>query len=91
MAGMWKLSICGSTFTQLIYVKMRYLEDHNQDRVKNISEESALRNWTAFIYSHKGAMLIYAGQENQNETKSDLFNKDVIILDGGHDISNMLS
>lgn len=73
------------------YVKMRYLENHDQERAKRIiSGEQALRNWTAFIYFQKGATLIYAGQENQNETRPDLFNKDVINLDGCHDISDML-
>ena len=71
------------------YVKMRYLE--NQDRAKEIiPKESALRNWTAFLYFQKGATLLYAGQENQNETRPDLFNKDVINLDGSRDISDML-
>ena len=74
------------------YVKMRYLENHDQERAKKIiPEESALRNWTAFIYFQKGAALLYAGQENQNENRPDLFNKDVINLDGSHDISDMLS
>ena len=73
------------------YVKMRYLENHDQDRAKEIiPKESALRNWTAFLYFQKGATLLYAGQENQNETRPDLFNKDVINLDGSRDISDML-
>ena len=73
------------------YVKMRYLENHDQERAKSIiPEEEALRNWTAFIYFQKGATLLYAGQENQNETTPDLFNKDVINLDGSHDISDLL-
>ena len=55
-----------------------------------IPKESALRNWTAFLYFQKGATLLYAGQENQNETRPDLFNKDVINLDGSRDISDML-
>ena len=70
---------------------MRYLENHDQDRAKEIiPKESALRNWTAFLYFQKGATLLYAGQENQNETRPDLFNKDVINLDGSRDISDML-
>lgn len=73
------------------YVKMRYLENHDQDRAgKIISNESALLNWTAFLYFQKGAALLYAGQENVDENKPDLFNKDVIRLDGCHDISRLL-
>ena len=73
------------------YVKLRYLENHDQDRAKQIiAREDALLNWTAFIYFQKGAALLYAGQENQNEVRPDLFEKDVINLDGSHDISDWL-
>lgn len=73
------------------YVKMRYLENHDQERAKGIiPDENALRNWTAFIYFQKGATLLYAGQENQNETRPDLFNRDVIRLDGHYDLSGLL-
>lgn len=73
------------------YVKMRYLENHDQDRAEAIiSGEDALRNWTAFLYFQKGATLLYAGQENRNENRPDLFNKDVINLDGSRDISEQL-
>lgn len=73
------------------YVKMRYLENHDQDRARQIiKEDSALLNWTAFIYFQKGITLLYAGQENQNETRPDLFHKDVINMDGSRDISDML-
>lgn len=73
------------------YVKMRYLENHDQDRAKKIiPDEDALRNWTAFIYFQKGATLLYAGQENQDGNRPDLFDRDVINLDGRHDISDML-
>lgn len=73
------------------YVKMRCLENHDQDRAKQlISSETALRNWTAFIYFQKGATLLYAGQENENEKRPDLFEKDVICLDGKKDLSPLL-
>lgn len=73
------------------YVKLRYLENHDQDRAKQIiPEEKALLNWTAFIYFQKGTVLLYAGQENQNVTRPDLFEKDVISMDGSHDISCLL-
>lgn len=73
------------------YVKLRYLENHDQDRAKQIiTEEDALLNWTAFIYFQKGTTLLYAGQENQNEVRPDLFEKDVINMDGSHDISDLI-
>lgn len=73
------------------YVKMRYLENHDQDRAKRIiPNEAALLNWTAFLYFQKGATLLYAGQENEDENRPDLFNKDVIRLYGRHDISHWL-
>lgn len=74
------------------YVKLRYLENHDQDRAaKIITNESSLINWTAFIYFQKGTTLIYAGQENRNIVKPDLFYKDVINLDGKRDMTALLS
>lgn len=73
------------------YVKMRYLENHDQDRAGGIiSGESALLNWTAFLYFQKGAALLYAGQEYVDGNRPDLFNKDVIRLGGNQDISPLL-
>lgn len=73
------------------YVKLRFLENHDQERAKKIiPAEEALRNWTAFLYFQKGITLLYAGQENQNETRPDLFNKDAINLDGSSNISGLL-
>lgn len=73
------------------YVKLRYLENHDQDRAAQIIvNEEALRNWTAFMYFQKGAALLYAGQENQNVVRPDLFEKDVINMDGSHDISELI-
>lgn len=74
------------------YVKLRCLENHDQDRARDIiSSDSALINWTAFLYFQKGATLLYAGQENQNRRRPSLFEKDVICLDGSHDISGLLT
>lgn len=74
------------------YVKLRYLENHDQDRARRIiASDTALKNWTAFIYFQKGTTLLYAGQENQNENTPSLFEKDVICLDGAHDSSDLLS
>ena len=73
------------------YVKMRYLENHDQDRARAIIRgDEALRNWTAFIYFQKGITLLYAGQENQDGNKPDLFHKDVVNMDAGRDMSDLL-
>lgn len=73
------------------YVKLRYLENHDQDRAQAIiSSEQALKNWTALMYFQKGTALLYAGQENRNKKRPDLFEKDVICLDGMQDISGLL-
>lgn len=73
------------------YVKLRYLENHDQDRAQEIiSSSEALINWTAFMYFQKGTALLYAGQENRNQKRPDLFEKDVICLDGKQDISGLL-
>jgi len=73
------------------YNKLRFLENHDQPRICSyVKDEAALQNYTAMLYFLKGTTLLYAGQENQNETRPDLFNKDVINLDGSRDISDML-
>ena len=73
------------------YNKLRFLENHDQPRICSyVKSEQSLRNYTAMLYFLKGTTLLYAGQENQNETRPDLFNKDVINLDGSRDISDML-
>lgn len=73
------------------YVKMHCLENHDQSRIGQfVKSETAMENWTAFLYFQKGAVLLYAGQENQNERRPDLFDKDVISLDGAHDLSCLM-
>jgi len=70
------------------YVKLRYLENHDQDRATSfIKSEAALQNWTAFIYFQKGMTLIYNGQEVGADKRPDLFNKDTIHWNTGIDLS----
>jgi len=61
------------------YVKLRYVENHDTDRIMEIapSREQALA-WTALQAFNKGAWLIYAGEEAASPRKPDQFNKDVI-------------
>ncbi|AHV98329.1 alpha-amylase family glycosyl hydrolase [Paenibacillus sabinae] len=73
------------------YVKLRYLENHDQARAKEIiQDDNDLINWTAFIYFQKGMTLIYAGQETENDFRPDLFNKDTVNWNTGKDISALL-
>lgn len=61
------------------YVKLRFLENHDQTRAKaKFSGESDLRNWTAFLYFQKGATLIYGGQETENDVTPSLFDEDKV-------------
>lgn len=74
------------------YVKLRYLENHDQDRAKAIiPDEEALQNWTAFIYFQKGLTLIYNGQETENDKVPSLFDKDAVSWNTGYDLSGYMS
>lgn len=70
------------------YVKLRYLENHDQDRAASfIITKEALENWTAFVYFQKGMTLIYNGQETADANLPDLFNKDIVNWKTGVDLS----
>ncbi|MDV7693847.1 alpha-amylase family glycosyl hydrolase [Pediococcus parvulus] len=59
------------------YVKLRNLENHDNQRAHEIIEnENDLVNWTAFSEFEKGAMLIYAGQEFGLKHTPTLFDED---------------
>lgn len=74
------------------YVKLRYLENHDQDRAKAvIASQEALMNWTAFIYFQKGLTLIYNGQETENDKVPSLFDKDTISWNTGYDLTDYMS
>ena len=74
------------------YVKLRYLENHDNARAKlMIPDEAALENWTAFIYFQKGMTLLYAGQEHQVTHLPSLFEKDPVQWDSSKDISPLLT
>ncbi|NQX58689.1 alpha-amylase family glycosyl hydrolase [Paenibacillus qinlingensis] len=73
------------------YIKLRYLENHDQARAKDIIPDGlSLIHWTAFIYFQKGMTLLYAGQEYENDFRPDLFNRDTVNWDTGRDISESL-
>jgi glycosidase len=73
------------------YVKLRYLENHDNARAKFIiPDELALLNWTAFIYFQKGMTLLYAGQETEDEVLPSLFDKDPVRWNTDTDLSAFL-
>ena len=73
------------------YIKLRYLENHDQNRAKQlIPDERALRNHTALQYFQKGMMLLYAGQEVCATHTPGLFDKDAVKWRTGHDLSELM-
>lgn len=73
------------------YVKLRYLENHDQDRAAQIiPNELSLQNWMAFCYFQKGMMLLYGGQEVGQEHRPSLFDLDPIDWNTGKDYSSFL-
>ncbi len=61
------------------YSKLRFLENHDRPRAKElIPEETALLNWTAFLYFQKGTVLLYNGQEAECAHAPNQFEKDPI-------------
>ena len=73
------------------YVKLRYLENHDTSRAGfMIPDETALLNWTAFLYFQKGTTLLYAGQEVCAAHRPGLFDKDTVKWDTGKGLSALL-
>ena len=74
------------------YVKLRYLENHDQDRAAHlIPDERQLRNWTTFCYFQKGMTLLYAGQEVAQRHRPNLFDLDRICWNTGKDLSDLMT
>jgi len=73
------------------YVKLRFLENHDQPRAAFlIPGETALDNWTAFLYFQKGITLLYGGQERSCAHLPGLFGKDPIDWSSGPDRTERL-
>lgn len=65
------------------YVKLRYLENHDQPRAAFlIPDRRALDNWTAFLFFQKGAALLYGGQEASDSHLPSLFDRDPVDWSG---------
>ena len=73
------------------YIKLRFLENHDVPRICSyIKREARLINFTAMLYFLKGATMIYAGQEFENDHLPSLFEREPIDRDTGRDISSLL-
>ncbi len=82
-------------FQELVYPanydKLRFLENHDQPRIASfIPRESDLVNYTAMLYFLKGTMLLYAGQEFENDHLPSLFEKEPIDRATGRDLSALM-
>ncbi|MEE3450530.1 MAG: alpha-amylase family glycosyl hydrolase [Acutalibacteraceae bacterium] len=76
------------------YVKLRFLENHDQARVRSlITDEKALLNSTAFMFFQKGTAFVYAGQEFGVSHLPSLFDKDTVDLspENDTDLSDFIS
>lgn len=63
----------------LDYVKLRYVENHDTDRVMELAPtRGQALAWTALQAFNRGAWLIYAGEESAAPHKPDHFEKDVM-------------
>lgn len=66
------------------YIKLRFLENHDTPRAAWLFRDGVkLRNWTAFTFMLKGALLIYAGQEYAISHAPSLFEKDPVRWEEG--------
>ncbi|UJR29841.1 hypothetical protein I4U23_017384 [Adineta vaga] len=67
-----------STIYPKDFIKLRFLENHDQQRVSYIFRDNRLKTlaWTAFSSFSKGCFLIHAGQETEQIKTSSLFEKD---------------
>ncbi|PLV60311.1 alpha-amylase family glycosyl hydrolase [Thermotoga sp. KOL6] len=57
------------------YLKMRFLENHDQPRIAKLLSREALLHWIAFLFTMKGVPLIHNGQEYGLEEDLDIFNE----------------
>ncbi len=68
------------------YVKLRFLENHDQPRAKElIPDNEKLNIWTAYMFFQKGAALIFNGQEARDPHLPNLFNDDKVNWDDMND------
>ncbi len=73
------------------YVKLRNLENHDTPRISEClgNDMDRIRNFTAFMFFQKGAIMLYNGQEFTARRHLSLFEKETI--DKQSDISNFIA
>ena len=75
------------------YVKLRFLENHDQARVRFlVPDEKSLRSLTAFSFFQKGMAFLYAGQEFGASHRPSLFDKDTVCMkaENGTDLTELI-
>ena len=73
------------------YNKLRFLENHDVPRIASlVRNETALENYTSMLYFLKGATMLYAGQEWENEHLPSLFEQEPIDRSTGRDLTPLL-
>jgi len=73
------------------YNKLRYLENHDTDRIASRMEGFSLKNYTALIFFLKGTTLLYGGQEVASDHRPTLFDADPVDWDTGTDLSPFIT
>lgn len=63
------------------YIKLRFIENHDQKRMASIVDKKDKINLTVLSYMLNGATLVYAGQETLDTHTPSLFEKEKINLD----------
>ncbi len=56
-------------------IKLRFLENHDQQRIAHHVPKSKLRAWMVLLTVQRGALLLYNGQEFGLDEKPDIFNE----------------
>lgn len=72
------------------YVKMKNLENHDCRRIASYvhNDLDKIKNWTAFNYFQKGAVLLYAGEEYCADILPSLFERE--LYNKNYDISDFI-
>ncbi|PLV57180.1 alpha-amylase family glycosyl hydrolase [Thermotoga sp. SG1] len=64
------------------YIKMRFLENHDQPRVAKFISQESLMHWIAFLFTVKGVPLVHNGQEYGLKEDLDIFNEYTLPIPG---------
>lgn len=65
-------------------IKLRFLENHDQERIGAlVPDREIVKNWVVFYSLLPGATLVWAGQEILTRKRTDFFEKDRIDWDSG--------